>query len=279
MKPLIMSALAAAAMGSYAHAKPVKAIPSAAMPVSSAGALAAANDNARRKPSPENFVDAAQIYDYAPGAIFELYATPEFLSTILLEDGETLQTSAAGDTARWMVEAVSAAGAKDTRTLIMVKPVKPGLRTNIVLVTDRRTYLIEAISVANTNAQERAYSAQIAWRYTGRSDRPLGAARVPLDALNFDYAITAVRGKPRWRPARVFNDGLRTYIEFAPSIITTDAPPLFVISDEGAELVNYRVSDNRYVVDQLFDKAELRLGDKRPQVVRIERLKKKGEKR
>lgn len=268
---LIASTIAVAPHSAYARASSNKA-----KAVPSASALSIANDGARRKPDPDNFVDAAQIYDYAPGAIFELYATPEFLSTILLEEGETLQTSAAGDTSRWMVEAVPAAGTKETRTLIMVKPVKAGLRTNIVLVTDRRTYLVEAISVASTSQKGRTYSAQIAWRYSGRSALSLGAARVPLDSLNFNYAIKAVHGKPRWMPDRVFDDGMRTYVEFPQSLSATEAPPLFVIGESGPELVNYRVSQNRYVIDQLFDKAELRIGDKRPQIVRLERVKKKG---
>ena len=48
-------------------------------------------------------------------------------------------------------------------------------------------------------------------------------------------------------------------------------PPLFVITGEGAELVNYRVDGRRYMVDRVFDRAELRLGVRAPQVVRIER--------
>ena len=75
-----------------------------------ADALEAANEVARRKPQTADFVDAAQIYDYAPGAIYEVYAAPQFLSTILLEEGETLVTSAAGDTTRWMMESAQAAG-------------------------------------------------------------------------------------------------------------------------------------------------------------------------
>jgi len=36
-------------------------------------------------------------------------------------------------------------------------------------------------------------------------------------------------------------------------------------------LVNYRMSGNYYVVDRLFAKAELRLGEKKQDVVRIAR--------
>jgi type IV secretion system protein VirB9 len=237
--------------------------------VSPAAALAAANASARRRPGPDGFVDATHIYDYAPGAIFELYATPEFLSTIELEEGETLLTTAAGDTARWMVEAVPAAGAEEGRTIVLVKPMRAGVRTNIVLVTDRRTYLVEAIAVA----AGQAYSARIAWRYLEHGlARRVAGPTVTLDALNFRYRIETVRGRaPHWRPQRVFDDGRRTYIEFPLDLETSEAPPLFIRNGGEAQLVNYRVRGNRYVVDRLFDAAELRLGDRHPIVVRISR--------
>ena len=54
-----------------------------------------------------------------------------------------------------------------------------------------------------------------------------------------------------------------------------ELPPLFVVGPDGPELVNYRTQDSdgalRYVVDRVFDAAELRLGARHPVVVRIER--------
>ena len=49
-------------------------------------------------------------------------------------------------------------------------------------------------------------------------------------------------------------------------------PPLFVLgAEEDAQLVNYRVKSPYYIVDRLFTVAELRLGGKHAQVVRISR--------
>ena len=49
-----------------------------------------------------------------------------------------------------------------------------------------------------------------------------------------------------------------------------EAPPLFVTGADGrSELVNYRLKGHYYVVDRLFAAAELRLGERRQQVVRI----------
>ena len=66
--------------------------------------LAAANGAARQSPERRSFSQARQIYTYAPGAIYELYANPNFISAILLEPGESLNDVAAGDTSRWMVQ-------------------------------------------------------------------------------------------------------------------------------------------------------------------------------
>jgi P-type conjugative transfer protein TrbG len=231
--------------------------------------LASANESSRQRPSRESFEAARQVYAYAPGAIYELYASPNYVSTILLEAGETLNSIAAGDTSRWMVTQAEAETERAGRTIVLVKPQSAGLRTNIVLITDRRTYLIEAISQVGS-----AYSAQMAWSYPAADEA--SHAATPLDGLNFNYRIRTLRGRtPAWAPERVFDDGRRTWIEFSPEVASADLAPLFIVTGEGAELVNYRVlstsGGQRYMVDRVFDVGELRLGVRAPIIVRIER--------
>ncbi len=230
--------------------------------------LAAANSAARQSPTRDGFVQARHVYAYQAGAIYEVYAHPNYVSTILLEPGEALTDIAAGDTSRWMVTQAESETAENPRTVVLVKPNASGLRTNIVLITDRRTYLIEAIAQSGS-----AYSAQIAWSY------PPSEATAPaalLDSINLNYRIRTTRGaRPAWLPARVFDDGSRTWIEFAPDVEAGDLPPLFAVTGEGAELVNYRTlqgpSGQRYMIDRIFDIAELRLGTRSATIVRIER--------
>jgi type IV secretion system protein VirB9 len=233
---------------------------------SAAQTWALANSAARQRPEGAGFEAARYVYTYAPGALYELYANPNFISTILLEEGETLQAIAAGDTSRWQVSETTSDGAFAPRTIVLVKPAAAGLRTNIVLVTDRRSYLVEAQSQAGES-----YSAQIAWCYPERATGP--ASMASAAALNFDYRLRVVRGaRPAWLPVRVFDDGRRTWIEFAAETEAADLPPLFVVTPEGAELANYRIEGRRYMVDRLFDRAELRLGVRAPIIVRIERI-------
>ncbi|WP_413818472.1 TrbG/VirB9 family P-type conjugative transfer protein [Sphingobium sp.] len=52
-----------------------------------------------------------------------------------------------------------------------------------------------------------------------------------------------------------------------------EAPPIFLVDRKGdAQLVNYRVKNRFYIVDRIFDVAELRLGTKHQQIVRINRV-------
>jgi len=69
---------------------------------------------------------------------------------------------------------------------------------------------------------------------------------------------------------------VRTRAGASPGVAAADMPPLFVRTGEGLELVNYRADGQAYVVDRVFDRAELRLGRKKPVVVRIDRKEAAG---
>lgn len=251
-------------------------------------AISNANELSRQAPAPAGFINSAMFYDYMPGAIYELHTSPRFISTIALRPGEKLISKAAGDTVRWVMGETHQGDGNNAQTLVFVKPIRGDLRTNIVLTTDQRTYMLEAISHPGD-----AYTSITSWNYPRDQLAELTTASgviaaqanqtiadVSVDQINFDYSIRSVgkaKGKPQWTPERVFDDGLKTYIQFAPNLGTTEAPPLFVIGEKHqAELVNYRVQGRYYVVDRLISVAELRLGEKKQQIVRITRNKRRG---
>jgi type IV secretion system protein VirB9 len=96
------------------------------------------------------------------------------------------------------------------------------------------------------------------------------ASGLALENLRFRYAVSGDNAP--WKPKRAFDDGSKVYIEFPDRIDQGEAPPLFVVGPNGDnQLVNYRVRANYYIVDRLFAAAELRLGEKPQQVVRITR--------
>jgi len=241
-----------------------------AEPIDPKARIEQANAAARMEPRRDGYINAVQVYPFAQGALYQVYASPGEITDIALQDGEQLVGSgpvAAGDTVRWIIGDTESGTGATKKVHILVKPTRPELLTNLVINTDRRTYLLELRST------EKTYMASVSWQYPEdqlialrRQNQEADAAApiasgVDLASINFRYAIQG--DNPAWRPLRAFDDGHKVYIEFPSGIAQGEMPPLFVIGPAGgSELVNYRVNRNYYIVDRLFAAAELRLGDK-----------------
>lgn len=235
-----------------------------------------ANAEARIAPTREGYVNAIQVWPFTDGALYQVYASPGRVTVVSLQPGEELVTVAAGDTVRWIVGDTSSGGGADLRVNVLVKPIRSGLKTNLVITTSRRTYLLELTST------EKAWMASVSWDYP--KDRMLALQRqaqvaqattpvdtgLSLDKIRFRYTVAG--SNPPWKPLRAFDDGEKVYIQFPAGIAQGELPPLFVIGAQGdGQLVNYRFRSPYYVVDRLFGAAELRLGGDGGDVVRIER--------
>jgi type IV secretion system protein VirB9 len=238
--------------------------------------VAKANDEARVSPTREGYVNAIQVWPFADGALYQIYASPGRVTDIMLQEAEELVSVSAGDTVRWIVGDTTSASGPAQRVHVLVKPIRAGLKTNLVITTNRRIYLLELTSTPQT------WMASISWSYpqdqlamvkrqAARAEAAAPVAQgIALERLRFRYDISG--DKPSWRPLRAFDDGERVYIEFPQGIAQGELPPLFVVGSAGVgELVNYRYRAPYYIVDRLFGAAELRLGGDKAQVVRIGR--------
>jgi len=267
-RSLITVSIAAILLASPAAAGPT--------PTSKKDDVASTNQAALRQPSDASVVGALHEFAYERGALYAIQASPQRITDIALEPGETLLSVSAGDTTRWIVaDARSGAGAT-SQAHVLVKPNAASLATNLVIMTDRRVYHVELKSVSGPAM------AAVSWRYpadlmiqnqpqqtAGPAATPAAAAFTP-EKLNLRYKIDG--DKPDWRPLAAFDDGQQVFIEMPEKIHTMEAPPLFVIGDQGMEAVNYRLQGKYYVVDRLFAKAELKLGSGwGSKTVRIER--------
>ena len=225
----------------------------------------------------QRFVNAAQIYPFRAGAIYHVVTAPERVTDIALQPGEGLIAVASGDTVRWVIGDTTSGTGDQQRTHVLVKPFSAGLATNLVITTDRRSYHI-ALSATPKTAM-----ASLSWTYPedallalkrtavlAEAAAPV-AAGIDVEALHFNYTVSGDR--PTWRPLRAFDDGRQTFIEFPASLAVVEAPPIFLLGRKGeAQLVNFRVKGRFYIVDRIFDVAELRLGTKNQQIVRIRRV-------
>ena len=240
--------------------------------------IALANVAAKVEPTEDGYINAIQIYPYVEGALYQLYTAPEQISDIALQTGERITAVSAGDTVRWVIGDTISGSGETARAHVLVKPIKEGLKTNLIIITDRRTYHLELTSDTET------YMASVSWHYPRdqilalqrRNDKAQSEAHhvadrgLRLDQLKFRYTMSG--DTPPWRPVRVFDDTHKVYIQFPERLDQGEAPPLFVVGPNGEnQLVNYRVNGSYYIVDRLFAAAELRLGTKPQQIVRITR--------
>lgn len=232
-----------------------------------------ANAAARVEPRREGYYNAIQVYPWSEGALYQVYAAPGQITDIALEPGESLTGDgpiAAGDTARWIIGDTESGSGIARRVHVLVKPSRADITTNLVIATDRRSYMLEL------RAGAKPYMPAVAWSYPALKAGSLKTvATTPLipdvAVRNYRYGLTG--DSPPWRPVSAYDDGRRVYVEFPRGIVQGEMPPIFVIGPGGdAEITNSRVYQNVLIVDRLFGAAELRLGaGKRQQTVRIER--------
>ena len=238
-----------------------------------------ANRKAAQAPDPRDYFNAIVQYSYETGTPYQVFAAPMRITDIALEPGEKiLGEPASGDVVRWLLALGKSMQGGVEQWHVYLKPTRPDLETNLAINTDRRSYMLELHSYADT------YMAAIAWRYPEdelarlqeqasetASLQKSASPVVGIDALNFNYAIQVVKGKPAWTPVQVFDDGRRTFVRFPSAMVLREAPALFILRDSQTQLVNYRVKSDTYVIDRLIDAAELRVGQKDQEIVRIAR--------
>lgn len=232
--------------------------------------------------STSTYVNAVAIYDYVPGQVYQVYTSPDYVTTIALKPGEKLISKVAGDTTRWVIGDTITGDASNSTVLVVLKPVRPNLRTNLMLSTNQRVYQLDLVALAGNQ-----YQNAVSWNYPQDAlhDAESKAAGmnaqakqteltgVAIEDLDDNYAVKTIQGKsPDWMPKQVFDDGSKTYIDFPANLGTTSAPPLFILGQDGqADLVNYRVKGHFYIVDRLFDRAQLRVGQDPQTIVELKR--------
>jgi type IV secretion system protein VirB9 len=291
MKTFFLAATLASAPPAFAQTTTMPPAPPASDPIAAPMPIAhhrmppspaeqrvrTANRAATLEPATSGYINAVQVYPFSDGAVFHVFTAPGEVTDIALQPGETLGAVAAGDTVRWVIGDTTSGSGDDKRSHVLVKPYAAGQSTNVIITTDRRVYHLSLTS------GERTAMVALSWTYPqdqlialkAASDRARAAQPVAsglqIEQLHFGYAITG--DQPAWRPLRAFDDGRQTFIEFPASLGVGEAPPLFLVDAKGtASLVNYRLQGRYYVVDRLFDVAELRLGLKHHDIVRIARV-------
>src|SRR3990172_133347 len=109
-----------------------------------------AHKMALKDPSRDDLINAMAVYDYFPHTLYKVYCAPFRATDILLAPGEKLIDITAGDTVRWQLYNSTSGEGDRERVHIIIKPLKPKLTNNIIILTNLYSYYIEAHSTEKT---------------------------------------------------------------------------------------------------------------------------------
>lgn len=214
-------------------------------------------------------LDGSLVYQYGHGGVPLLVCALLRACIVELEAGEKiLGEPILGDTVRWEKELANYGIGEDMTPMIVLKPTRADIETNLVIATTRRVYSIRLV------AKQTEYTSRVAFHYPENDAKKWAAQAVavkiaeapkpqqiiaPVEKLYFGYRVTG--GKDWMRPVRVFDDGSKTYMQMPPAIASREAPALLVFGDDGKAIMsNYRVNGGTYILDRLFDRAQFVLG-------------------
>lgn len=209
-------------------------------------------------------------FSYAPSQIYTVWCKEGYLTDVRLQPGEELQYIGGGDTIRWLVDKAVSGSGTNRQWHVYLKPLRGSIETNIIINTDRRSYQL----FAKTDGA--GYNPMVAWLYpqdqldklnkelerNATISRSLpNRGQVAPEALDFNYQVSTSSGAKNWTPVSVYNDGQKTYLKMPAEMAYDEAPALFVKDGRnGLMLVNYRIRKGVYIIDRLFQQAELRNG-------------------
>lgn len=219
---------------------------------------------------PNRSPDGTVMYLYG-ATLPTLICTPLQVCAIRLQAGEVVNDLHVGDSARWLITPSVIGSGPSAITNAIVKPTDAGLSTNVIITTDRRSYTIKLVSAKKEWMPAIAFvypdEHQRTWaNYQKRQQRSDHATTLSTgeNTAALDFSFQMGGDNPKWKPQRVYTDGVKTYIQFPSSHFADEAPALMTIGKGGSlwsgpsmQLVNYRLIGDRYVVDQVIDKAAL----------------------
>ncbi|MDC0887274.1 TrbG/VirB9 family P-type conjugative transfer protein [Altererythrobacter sp.] len=202
--------------------------------------------------------------EYDPGRVVTIEGRTKVQATIQFGDGEAIENVAIGDSTTWQVTPNKRAN------LLFVKPLAATARTNMTVVTNKRTYLFDLVAsprnkplyiLTFTYPKEEAAKAEQVAQAERASALELTAASDPYAvvdpaALNWAWQTG---GDSKLFPVRIFDDGEATFVEWRAG----EAVPAILVKDfKGTEgPVNFTVRGNTVVVDGVPSEIILRSGD------------------
>lgn len=184
-----------------------------------------------------------------------------FVGQIELPTGEAIlnlggaSATLSGDTDGWEIS-----GKKGER-YVFLKPRQSAANTNLIVVTNRGTYVFDLRVLADASTQPGLW--RLALSHPAPIDQPQ-PPEVPPTNTNAKYTMQSLTGDTDITPSAAWDDGRFTYIRIQP---TKELPSVFRVGTSDTEsTVNFHMDGDVLVIHEIARRFVLRLG---PQVVGI----------
>ena len=141
--------------------------------------------------------DGRVVYVFGQGMPVMVCA-PLRVCAIELQAGEHLQSQPQiGDSRRWEITPVMSGSGLDVTPLLIVKPIEPGLETDLIVPTDRRTYVLRLVSDPNR------FVSRLAFQYPGEDSVKWATFQAQQDAAKRDAEALAEQERAKDKQAGV----------------------------------------------------------------------------
>ena len=202
-----------------------------------------------------------KVFNYSPDKIFKVYSKPYFGTDLKFKT--KILAFALGDTVRWL--------AQPALNNLFVKPTQRHLETSLSVVTQNHTYefLLSSQSLNLYQLVEFRHPTKMAFVLAKNLEKEIKKRNKVFDTgvkklspgeiskIRFNYIIS---GNRSIRPLQVFRFHGFVYL-FMPKKLQS-MPAFFIMSAGHLDLVNYIVRGRYVIVERLFKKGALKLGNK-----------------
>ena len=196
---------------------------------------------------------------YGENQVYKLTAYFGYQIDIQIDEKEEVRTIASGDTVGWQIV--------NAGQHLFIKPMAQDARTNLSVVTSKRTYIFDLTAQAALDRDNITYLVRFKYPDTTTENILISSSRSGPESYNFDYQCS---GAAELKPLKVFDDGQFTFFQFET---TRDQPAIFLVGSDGQEsLVNFRMEGKYTVVERLGDFFTLRSGKQTATVINQSKL-------
>jgi type IV secretion system protein VirB9 len=201
---------------------------------------------------------------FTPGKVVRFVGKPGFQSSIRFAEDERIENVAVGDSVAWQVTP------NKRGNYLFIKPLVSGARSNLMVITDQRTYLFD---LEASRGGQPIYALSFnypAYPAPGSIEPPVPpappvqqvvtATLMPPQPVKLDFAWS-INGARSLRPSRVFNDAAAVYLRWPENVAL---PAILVPAPDGTESpVSYKMQGGYIVVEGRPQQIIIRRGRER----------------